>query len=135
VKSINTADDYFVGEATLTHTYTNTGSFTASMSSGARISNLKNNADGNFQTQTVVNVGGTGSNNPFPGNASPVSSLAPIIQVSDNQIWTYQLPAIDPNGDTLTYRLATNAEAGYGGGTSAIIGQPTNFTILTRQQR
>src|SRR5262249_7251998 len=67
---------------------------------------------------------------PFPGNASPVSSVAPVVQVADNQIWTYQLPAIDQNGDNLTYRLATNTEAGYnnptgGGG----LGQPTGLSV------
>ena len=53
--------------------------------------------------ETVVNVG--------TANSSPVSNLPPIVTVPDNQIFTFQLPGFDPNGNTLTYRLATSTES------------------------
>ncbi len=127
VTSVSAADNAYVGKATLTHTYSTNGDFTAFMSGGNRISTLKNNHDGAFRTETRVNVG--------TGNSSPVSSLAPIVQVADNQIWTFQLStaSIDPNSDTLTYRLATAAEAAYSTAAptapSIANGQPLNFSV------
>jgi PKD repeat protein len=84
-------------------TYSSPGNRTAFMESCCRISTLRNNPDGNFRTETVVNVG--------TGNANVVSSLPPIMDVPDNQIATFQIPGVDPNGDAIRYRLATSAEA------------------------
>jgi hypothetical protein len=128
VLSVNTVGDYFVSEAVhdagggnfqegLIHTYAAPGNYTAFSASGARISTLQNNADGNYRTETIVNVGST--------NLPPVSSLSPIVQVADNTTATFQVPATDPNGDPLTYRLATSAEASGGSGYT----QPPGLTI------
>lgn len=129
ITSVNALENSFVGTATLTHTYATAGNKTAFMTNAARISTtagLKNNGDGNFRTETLVNVGAAPTN-PFSGNHSPVSSLPPIVQVQDNQIWTFQLPAVDPDGDPLTYRLATALEAASGGPYV----HPGNFSIST----
>lgn len=105
----------------LTKTYSTNGNFTAYFESCCRITGgatgLQNNADGNERTETIVNVG--------TGNASPVTSVAPIVQVPDNQIWTFQIPALDPDSDALTYRLATSAEAA---GALPFV-HPGNFSI------
>ena len=87
----------------LVHTYSTPGNYTATYITGARISTLKNNANGEYQLETIVNIG--------PGNSSPVSSIPAVVQVPDNQIFTFQVPAIDPNGDPLVYRFATSQEA------------------------
>ena len=46
------------------------------------------------------------------GNSSPVSSLPPIISIGKNSLNSFAVPAIDNEGDTLRYRLATSSEAG-----------------------
>ena len=105
ITAINTTEDWLLGTATLTHTYSSPGDYTAFMQSCCRISTSENNADGNFRTETVVNVG--------TGNSPPVSSLAPIIQVADNDpSISLQIPVTDPDlGDTTSFALATSAEA------------------------
>jgi hypothetical protein len=103
VQSVNGAEDWFAGQATLRHTYTSTGDKIAFFDSCCRISTLRNDHDGNEHIETVVNVG--------TGNRSPVSSLPPIVQVPDNGIFTYQIPAADPDGDPLSYRFSSSAES------------------------
>jgi hypothetical protein len=134
VDSVNLAEDWFAGHTTLTHTYTSAGSFSAFMQNSARVQsspsplvNVRNNSAGSFQTLTLVTIGAA-PGNPYPGNRSPVSSLSPIVQVADNQIATFQVPAADPDGttDTLTYRLSTATEAS--GNASGFV-QPTGLTI------
>jgi hypothetical protein len=128
VLSLNTVGGYFVAEAVhdvgggtfaegLIHTYAAPGDYTAFSESGDRISTLRNDADGLYRTETIVNVGS--------GNRPPVSSLPPIVQVADNTTATFQVPAADPNGDALNYRLATSTEASGGSGYT----QPPGLTI------
>ncbi len=128
--SINSAEDYFFAEAGTSpdggktfvpgfkHTYSKAGDITAYLEAigSARIDTLQNNPGGGFRIETLVNVGS--------GNASPVSALPPVIQVVDNTVTSFQIPAIDPNGDALNYRLSTSAEA-----CSFGFVQPTGFSI------
>jgi hypothetical protein len=115
VLSIDTTKDLFVGELVhlnpdgsysegLEHTYSAPGEYTAFMDSCCRISTLQNNRDGEFRTETLVNVGS--------GKSSPMSSVPPIVQVADNTLVQFQVPAADRNGDPITFRLATSDEAG-----------------------
>jgi hypothetical protein len=107
VTSINTTEDWLVGTIHLTKTYSTTGNFTAIFTGGNRISTLQGgNNDTTYTNQTLVNVG--------TGNSSPVSAMAPIVEVPDNQVWTFDMSTVssDPNSDTLTYRLATQPEWG-----------------------
>ncbi len=119
VTSINTTDDWFFGEATITHTYGGTGTtFTASYLSNARISTLQNNANANFASFTVVTL-------TSPINNSPVTTSPPIVSVQTGQASaTFQLAASDPENQTLTYRFATAAEMGGGAQT-----QPTGMNV------
>ena len=121
VTSVDTVEDYYVGSATLTHTYSSayTGqNVVAFMASGNRISTLQNNRDGGFRTETGFKVGDP--------NDAPLSSLLPVTQVADGGIRTFQIPAIDPNNpnEVLSYRLATPTEMGDGLAT-----QPPGFTV------
>jgi hypothetical protein len=84
-------------------------------SSSARISNLQNNADGNWNIQTTIYLKG--------GNLAPKVDLPIILEVpklqSDGQggtmplpNWTFDISSSDPNADKLRYRLANQSELG-----------------------
>jgi len=128
VLSVNQVEGYYLAEAVqdtgggtfsegLVHTYADPGNDTAFSASGARIASLQNDSGGSYRDETLVNVG--------TGNHSPVSALPPVIQVADNTVAMFQVPAVDPDGNPLTYRLATSLEAS---GTSNYT-QPPGLTI------
>jgi hypothetical protein len=113
--AVNSAENWYYGEITLTHTYTNIGNFTAYFASCCKIGGLSNNAHASWRNETIVNVGS--------GNESPVTTLAPIVNMQTALgTATLQVPATDPDGDILTYRLATTAELANGS-------QPSGFSI------
>jgi hypothetical protein len=117
VTTVNTTQDWVYGEATITHTYANNGTYTALFANCCRISTLQNNHDQNFQVETIVNLGS--------GISSPVSSMPPLIAVQTGLApAVFQLAASDPNGLPLTYRLATPLEMG-----GAALVQPTGISI------
>ncbi|TCJ14349.1 HYR domain-containing protein [Flaviaesturariibacter flavus] len=107
VSSVNVAEDWIYGEATLTHTYATDATFTAFFSGSARLSNLQNNWDLAYRQEVKVTIGGA-----VLGNSGPVSGMPPTVNVPLNRQATFQLAATDPDGDALTYRLATSAEMG-----------------------
>ena len=112
--AVNTSENWYYGEATITHTYANMGNFVAYFSSCCKIGQLSNNANARWRNETIVNVGS--------GNDSPVTTMAPIINMqTGTTAATFQVPASDPDGDTLTYRLATYAEI--------LGGQPSGISI------
>ncbi|HEX8701393.1 MAG TPA: choice-of-anchor A family protein [Myxococcaceae bacterium] len=88
----------------ITHTYNSDGPFTASISSCCRITNLSNpNENYTVATPVRFNV----------NNSSPVSGLPPIVNAPVNTPnFTFQVPAVDAEGDALTYRLASANESG-----------------------
>jgi choice-of-anchor A domain-containing protein len=90
----------------ITHTYVSDGPFVASISSCCRITNLSNpNENYTVQTPVRFNI----------ANSSPVSGLPPIVNAPVNHpAFTFQVPAVDAEGDQLTFRLATAAESGIG---------------------
>ncbi|GAB3729089.1 hypothetical protein GCM10027594_11180 [Hymenobacter agri] len=103
VTSVDAAADNFYGETTITHTYATTGNFTASVNDCCRLGGLRNNSGGSFYQSTLVGVGS--------GNNSPVSSMPPIVNLAVGQAAaTFQLAANDPDGDPLTYSLASSAD-------------------------
>lgn len=103
VTSSSAAENWHYGEITFTHTYANAGNFTAYFASCCKIGQLQNNANASWRNETIVNVGA--------GNDSPVVTMAPIIAMQQNLgAATFQVPATDPDGDALTYRLATSSE-------------------------
>ena len=87
----------------ITHTYTGNGPYMANISSCCRITNLSNpNEDYIVQSLVRFNV----------ANSSPVSGLPPIVNAPIDTAFTFQVPAVDADGDALSFRLATPAESG-----------------------
>ncbi len=122
VTSVNVAEDWFFGEATITKTYGGAGtSFIAFWASNARISTLQNNANANFRVETTVTLSPTP-----PNNNSPVSSMPPIVNVQGGlAAANFILAASDPDpGNTLTYALSSTAQMGGAGNT-----QPAGLSI------
>jgi hypothetical protein len=118
ITSVNTTEDWFYGEATITHTFVQapTNAFTTFYSSSARLSTLINNLNLAYRSECRVVLNGP---------SSPASTMPPIVNVQTNQTAaTFQIAAIDPNGTTLTYRFATAAEMGGGAQT-----QPAGMTV------
>ncbi|MGI4872251.1 MAG: HYR domain-containing protein [Janthinobacterium lividum] len=105
VTSVDVAADNFYGEFTVTHTYASVAAYKAYINNSARLGTLVNNANAYWHIETVVNAG--------TGNNSPVSTLPPVVNLATGQTAaTFQLPANDPDGDPLTYSLATAADMG-----------------------
>ena len=98
-------------DTAITHTYAATGDFLAFTDSSARISSSAtpndhmNNPNGGYRIETLVNVGTQGA------NSSPVTTLPVIVPCPINGLCSFQIPAVDPNGDPLNFRLSTAAEA------------------------
>ena len=117
ITSINASEDWFYGEFTYTHTYASSGDYTVNFSGCCRLSSLENNADGSYYVESLVNVG--------TGNNSPVSTLPSIINTQEGQNpASFTIPATDPDGDVLSYRLANPAETN-----NAASNLPPNFAI------
>ncbi len=116
VTSVNPGEDWFYGEAILTHTYATPGNYIAMTTSCCRIFGLQNNSSGNYTNMSTVNVGS--------GNSSPASSIVPIVDVPENNpAYNFNIPAADPNGSTLSFRFSTSSEAGPG------FVQPTGLSL------
>lgn len=89
--------------------------YTVAFDGSARISNLENNADGDWNIQTTINLKN--------GNLAPKVDLPIILEVpmlqSDGatklQDWTFDISSSDPNADKLRYRLANQSELGCDG--------------------
>lgn len=108
VTSVNTTEDWFYGEYTVVRTYpTTTANYTAYFDGCCRVSTLANNADDQYRVSTIVTVGNS--------NDAPVSTVPPFISLPINTAAaTYQIPATDPNGDSLTFSLVPNNQFGSG---------------------
>lgn len=96
-------------DTTIEHVYPAPGDYTAFSQSCCRISGLFagnahiNNPDGFYRVETFVNVG--------TGNSSPVSALPPIVVCPIDTVCSFFVPAGDPDGDPIRYRLSTAMEA------------------------
>jgi hypothetical protein len=123
VTSVNATEDWFVGVATLVHTYAGTATnFTAYFESCCRLSTLKNNNDLGFRAQTSVQLvsGNTGS---------PVSTMPAIINLPIGQTAAaFSVPAYDPDGQTLTYALAPSTSVTQTG-TTPLCQNPAGLAI------
>ncbi len=103
VTTINIAEDWFYGTTTMRITFPTAGSYTVYQSSCCRIGALKNNPNGNYRGEAVITIGN--------GNNGPNSTIAPIVNLQQGQSpATFLIPATDPDGDPLTYRIATSSE-------------------------
>jgi hypothetical protein len=108
-------------DTTISHTYPNAGPFTARIDSCCRISpsippNAHiNNPDGRYRVETTVDL--------HAANSPPVSTMPAIVTCPTNGLCQFTVPATDPDGDALCYRLSTAAEAA-GSGTFVQPGPP-----------
>ncbi|MCB9251665.1 MAG: putative Ig domain-containing protein [Flavobacteriales bacterium] len=104
VTSVNAAEDWFVGEMKITHTYSTNGNFTAYFSSCCRIGTLQDGAaNGSFRSSTIVNIGTT--------NNSPTSTIPAIISLQTGlSAAAFTIPGADPDGDTLRWRKANSGD-------------------------
>jgi hypothetical protein len=123
VTSIDPVNDWLFGlaldsgslpviDTTIEHTYA-PGTYTARIDSCCRISPAAppnahiNNPDFDYKVQTLVTVASN--------NASATTALPPIVTCPQNGLCSFLVPATDPDGDRLTFRLATPSEADGGG--------------------
>lgn len=103
-QALEPGDDSTLG---ITHTYAGAGPYTARLSGaggappGNRLTaaDLDNRGNGTYPLQTIVR--------PLAGNRSPASSIVPIVVVPESPTATFLVPASDPDGDRLRFRLAT----------------------------
>ncbi|WP_276134907.1 LamG-like jellyroll fold domain-containing protein [Polluticoccus soli] len=113
ITAVNYTDDWFYGEWTSVYTYPSVAaSYQANFQSlSYRIgAPLINNTLGPVYFSAKVQVGAENNN-----NDGPVSTIQPIINCRvDDADFQYQIPAIDPNGDALTYSLTPADSFGAG---------------------
>ncbi len=99
-------------DTTIRHTYGVPGQYVAHIADCCRVSAQVapnahiNNPDLDYRVETIVKVG--------MGNSSAVSALPPIVICPQNAVCSFLVPATDPDGDTLTFRLSTAPEADSG---------------------
>lgn len=106
VTSVDPTNDVVSGEFHVEHTYASTGPFTAFTDDCCRLGSSGghiNNPSGSYRTETLVDLAGT--------SASPVSSLAPIVDCPLDAVCSFAVPAFDPDGGTMRWRFATPAES------------------------
>src|SRR5690606_19440049 len=88
----------------LEKTYATDGTYVAYWGSSARESAI--NLDGSaWRNETRINIGGE-----YSGNNSPASAVASVVQVPDDAIFSYQLVAVDKDGDDVQFRYGTIPE-------------------------
>jgi hypothetical protein len=99
-------------DTSISHAYAAPGVYIARIDDCCRISPVVapnahvNNPDLDYRVETRVEIG--------MGNSSAVSALPPIVICPQNALCTFLVPATDPDGDTLTFRLSTAPEADTG---------------------
>jgi len=119
VTQISPSQDWFLAEATFTHTYGSSGTYSVGWSGCCRIGGLNNRANGGYDVFADLDVDATSA----PAiSSTPESSISPIVGVPQDGVQTFTIPRTDPDGDDTQCRLSTDAEAG--GGPS-----PDNFTV------
>lgn len=112
-------DEYTAG---VEHTYASEGDYVAYWGSSARESAL-NQDSSTWRNETKINIGGT-----YSGNSSPISAVPSVIQVPDNQIFSYDLVGVDTDGDDVEFRYGTQDEF-YNNGVDTEATKPTGLVL------
>ena len=119
---INVAEDWFTGTFTVVHNYAGVGPFTPFYQSGNRIAALQNNANGFFRVESLINF--------VPPNNSPTSAMPMIVSMLAGQLAaTLPVIAADPDGDVLTYSLATPGQMAGGTNPPGLVIDPNTGVI------
>lgn len=115
---VNAADNWLLARAlepgsatdeTLTHGYGSAGPFTAFIDTCCRISGAAppnahiNNPDGGYRLETIVNLNQT--------SASPRSLLPAIVDCPQDDVCSFFVTAVDPDGQPLRWRFSASGEA------------------------
>lgn len=110
----NLQEDWIIGRAIQTgldngfvrHTYRSPNRsgrpWIASYSSCCKIGELINASDAHWKVNTSIDLS--------EGNSSPFSNLPPIVSCPKGNC-TFRVPAVDPDGDKITWRLASRGES------------------------
>lgn len=113
--AFNVQEDWILGRAktnggepgVVRHTYSaanqNGQPYLAYLGSCCRIGSLRNSGGSSYTVETKVDL--------TEGNSSPLSSLPPIVTCPRGDC-DFLVPAVDKDGDTLRWRLATSSESG-----------------------
>lgn len=107
VTSVDVVNDVINAELEEQHTYAGPGPYTASLSACCRLGSGNghiNNGDRDILVSTVVDLN--------LSSANPVSAMAPIVDCALDAVCAFSVPAFDPDGQGLRWRLSTSAEAG-----------------------
>ena len=106
VIAVNTAENYFISQVKVTHTYPNATAYTAGFQACCRLSSLQNANDQTYRVQTRVDLSTTTL-------GSAVSSVPPVLRFPKDTPggFTYQLPVVHPGGEPVTCSLASFAES------------------------
>ena len=116
-------------DTSIRHTYGAPGTYVARIADCCRIAANDppnahiNNPEFDYRVETRVVIGA--------GNNSAVSALPPIVICPQNAICTFLVPATDPDGDTLTFRMSTAPEADAGGFTQPGPPSATNSASIS----
>ena len=126
VTSVDIAEDWFLADLSVTHTYPASGSasYVAYWENCCRISTIKYDHDSTIHMETSV----------FPrsGNTSPVTAMPVFLTVPLQATTGFAVAATDINRDTLRYRLSTTAEmfgASPTNGSGLPLAQPPGLSV------
>lgn len=121
VVSVNVIDDWFIAELTSTHAYPGPGPWEVTWQSCCTLSSLNNSPDSSLKSRGVVHVGADGNLN----RGGPASSLSPIVNIpAGGGTQTYRIPGRDPDGNQLSFRLASYSES--------LVSQPPGLSVDSR---
>jgi len=109
VTSVNTVEDWIMTVQETTYTFpATTANYIVSYNACCRISSL---LDGNNDINMRLTSRVTVRMPPNAINRPPVTATLPILSLPVNTTSSFTIPAFDPDGDALTFRIATNAES------------------------
>ena len=109
VTSVNTVEDWVMTVQETNYTFpAATANYMLSFDTCCRISTLRDgNNDINFRLTSRVTV----RMPPNAINRPPITATLPIVSLPLNIVSSFTVPAFDPDGDAMTFRIATNAES------------------------
>lgn len=120
--------DPTTGQRGIRHRYLSEGPFLAGLDECCRLQATELNNRANGQYRLLSNV------RPYTGNHSPICSLLPIMALPEGTAVTFAVPALDPDGDGLRFRLATDFESGGGAGPPNMSINPVSGVVTWNNQ-
>jgi hypothetical protein len=102
---VDVANDWILAEATFSYTYPGPGPYLTVIDDCCRIATEDhiNNPDAYWRAETIVDLNAT--------TASPRTAISPVVDCPKNSVCSFTIPAYDPDGQDIRYRMATESEA------------------------